>query len=152
MVVGIAAGIALALTAGCTSQPPPALSDREQSEALYNWLDCDECYNGQYQYVTYLGRQMRPRLEEIVANDGDSEVLQLRRRAYAERLRPRVAELLGIDLERATEAELARVNAETRRVVAFYIGGDQRRHLARAKSALDDLSRRSPTEPPGGEP
>ncbi len=152
-VSGIVIGIMVALTAGCTSRPPPpALSDDEQGRAIYNWLDCEECYNGQYEYVIYLGRQVRPRLELIVANEGDSEVLEERRRQYAERLRPRVAEILSIELERATEAERVRVDSETRRVVEFYIGGDLRRHAARARIALDNLSRSPPSGLPRREP
>ena len=152
-VSAIVIGFAIALGAGCTSRPPPpALSDDAQDDAIYNWLDCEECYNGQYEYVTYLGRQIRPRLARIVANDGDSEVLRERRREYAERLRPRVAEILGVDLARATEADLVRVNSETRRAVEFYIGGDLRRHAARARIALDNLSRSPPSGPPRREP
>ena len=134
-ICAIAEGATMALT----------LSETQLRRAVLDYLDCDECIEHEYEYVVYLGPQVRTTLE--AARDGAppfETMLVERETRYFERGRFAAALVLGFPLDTANADQLGRIDSMARRYASYIIQGDRDRYRRKAERALGNLSRNSP--------
>jgi hypothetical protein len=125
--------------------PVPVLNDSEKFHAVLSWMECDECYSRQLEYVVGLGSQMNDMLDDARRGAGRFEaVLDVKRAHYLELGRQVGVRTMGLDPENVSEAERASVERYAERFADHFIGGDRRRYAARAEAALARLGRSWP--------
>lgn len=64
------------ILAGCAAQPEIVASRVQQERAVANWLNCEECWNRQFEHVVALGPDVIPLLRRYLEDrqacrDGD---------------------------------------------------------------------------------
>ena len=135
------AALTTALVAACT-HVPPRLNLNEKEAAIFSWLDCEECYNGQYEYVISLGPQVKRLLEQAAGHGGVfGASLDARRLNYYQRSRRAAADIFGFDIGSLTPAQEAQVHSRADELATIYVNNDKRRHAQRADKALSNLNR-----------
>lgn len=128
--------LAALLLAGCPSRPPaPAGLDEQQlTKAVLDYLDCDECVEGQYEYLISLGWQVQGLLVKAENLEPPfSAILADRKARYEEQAIDAVARRLG---QPRTSAD---VESRAVELADLYIAGDERRYRTRAARAREHL-------------